>query len=140
VPPSCACGLRRRGYPASMQEHEIVSAVARSARIADHDAAERAVRATLSTLGSRLGRLPAGQPLADVLRSEGPAQRFGVDDFYRRVAAAEGPGCTIVQARGHARATLAALKAGVTGSEYDHLAARLPAEYADLLGTAPAHH
>src|SRR5919198_6643416 len=115
-----------------MQEHEIVSAVARSGRIADHDAAERAVRATLSTLGSRLGSLPAdiaSQPLAGVLRSEGPGQRFGVDDFYRRVAKAEGRGCTVVQARSHARATLAALKAGLTGNEYDHLAAQLPAEY-----------
>jgi hypothetical protein len=45
---------RPRRYPAVMQQHERVSAVARSAEIDDHGSAERAVRATLSALGRRL--------------------------------------------------------------------------------------
>lgn len=133
------------GYPHDMKEHEIVAAVAASAGIDDHELAERAVRATLTVLGSRLSggqaanvasQLPA--PLAEAMPSEAPGERFDLTEFYRRVADAERG--TPDQARRHARAVLAALKAGLTGHEYDHLTAQLPADYADLLGTEPVHH
>jgi uncharacterized protein (DUF2267 family) len=129
-----------------MQEHEIVSAVAQSTGI-DHGHAERAVRATLTVLGSRLA---GGQPanvaaqlppaLAEALPAEGPGERFDLAEFYRRVADAEGGGCRPQHARQHARAVLAALKVALTGHEYDHLASQLPDEYADLLGTEPVQH
>lgn len=83
-------------------------------------------------------QLPA--ELAAVLPVEGAGERFGVGEFYRRVADAEGERYTEQQARQHARATLAALKATLTGDEYDHIAAQLPADYADLLGTEPVQH
>jgi uncharacterized protein (DUF2267 family) len=130
-----------------MQQHEIVSAVAASAGIGHHDDADRAVRATVQVLGARLA---GGQPaelaaqlpaeLAAQLPAAGPGERFGVDEFYRRVAAAEGGDCTARQARQHARATLAAFRAGLTGRGYDHLVAQLPDDYADLLGTEPVQH
>lgn len=130
-----------------MQQHEIASAVAATAGIADHQDAERAVRSTVHVLGARLAggqtrNLAAQLPteLASELPSEGPGERFGVEEFYRRVAEAEGGNCTERQARQHARATLAAFKAGLTGYEYDHLASQLPADYADLLGTEPVQH
>jgi uncharacterized protein (DUF2267 family) len=44
------------------------------------------------------------------------------------------------QARQHARATMAAVKAGLTGHEFDHVATQLPPDYADLLGTEPVQH
>jgi uncharacterized protein (DUF2267 family) len=130
-----------------MQQHEFVSAVARSAEIGDQESAERAVRSTLGTLGRRLSggqtanlasQLPAA--FADTMPAQGPGERFDLDEFYRRVAQAEGKGCTPQQARRHARAVLAALKVGLTGHEYDHLASQLPDEYADLLGTEPVQH
>lgn len=130
-----------------MQQDEIVSAVAQSVGIGDHESAERAVRATLMVLGSRLAggqtanlasQLPPA--LAEVLPAEGPGERFDLAEFYRRVAAAEGDQCTPERARQHARAVLAALKVGLTGHEYDHVASQLPAEYADLLGTEPVQH
>jgi uncharacterized protein (DUF2267 family) len=80
-----------------MQQHEITSAVAQSAGISNHEDAERAVRSTLQVLGARLSggqtknvasQLPA--ELASVLPTEGAGERFGVGEFYRRVAEAEG--------------------------------------------------
>ena len=130
-----------------MQEHELVSAVAASAGISNYDDAERAVRATVKVLGTRLAggqtrslasQLPA-EP-ASLLPEEGPGERFDADEFCRRVAEAEGAGCTPQQARQHARATLAALKVALPGREYDHFAAQLPPDYADLLGTEPVQH
>jgi uncharacterized protein (DUF2267 family) len=130
-----------------MQQHELVSAVAHSAEIPDQKSAERAVRATLGTLGRRLSggqtanlasQLPAA--FADTMPAQGPGERFDLAEFYRRVAEAEGDSCTPQQARRHARAVLAALKVGLTGHKYDHLAAQLPDEYADLLGTEPVQH
>ncbi|HEX6403103.1 MAG TPA: DUF2267 domain-containing protein [Pseudonocardiaceae bacterium] len=130
-----------------MQQHELVSAVDHSAEIGDQGSAERAVRATLSTLGRRLSggqtanlasQLPAA--FADTMPAEGPGERFDLAEFYRRVAEAEGDRCPPQQARRHARAVLAALKVGLTGHEYDHVAAQLPDEYADLLGTEPVQH
>lgn len=130
-----------------MKQHEIVSAVAQSTGISDHELAERAVRATLVVLGARLAggqtahlasQLPAA--FADAMPSDGPGERFDLAEFYRRVAQAEGEGCTPEQARQHARAVLAALKVGLGGHEYDHMASQLPPEYADLLGTEPVHH
>jgi uncharacterized protein (DUF2267 family) len=130
-----------------MKQHEITSAVAQSARISNHEDAERAVRSTVQVLGARLSggqtrnlasQLPTD--LAAVLPTEGAGERFGVEEFYRRVAEAEGGQCTQQQARQHARATFAALKVGLTGNEYDHIASQLPADYEDLLGTESVQH
>ncbi len=130
-----------------MKEHEIISAVEQSAELDTPEHAERAVLATLGVLGSRLAggetsdlaaQLPPG--LAEVLPASGPGERFGLDEFYQRVAATEGRGCTVEQARQHARAVLAAVKAGVTPNEFEHLIDQLPDEYADLLGTEPVQH
>lgn len=130
-----------------MRQHDIISAVSRSAGIADHGDAERAVRSTVQVLGTRLAggqtrNLAAQLPdeLAAALPQEGAGERFRIEEFYRRVADAEGGSCTPPQARRHARATLAALKAGLTGHEFDHVAAQLPPDYADLLGTEPVQH
>jgi uncharacterized protein (DUF2267 family) len=130
-----------------MKYDELVSAVASSAGIPDQRAAARAVEATLGVLGTRLA---GGQPsnvasqlpdaLTRAMPAEGPGERFGLAEFYDRVAQAEGEGCTRDEARRHARAVLAALKVSLTGREYDHIAAQLPAEYADLLGTEPVQH
>jgi uncharacterized protein (DUF2267 family) len=75
--------------------------------------AERAARATLAVLGERL---PGGEPsdlaaqlsgeLAEVASYDGPAESFDTAEFYRRVAAREGAGCTPGQAREHAMAVM----------------------------------
>lgn len=130
-----------------MQEHEIVAAVRGNAGLADAGHAEAATRATLAVLGQRLAgrepqdlaaQLPAG--IAEALPETGQGATFGVEEFYRRVADEEGHDCTQDGAREHARAVVAALKAGVTKGEFDDLASQLPDDYReDLLSTAPAN-
>ena len=128
-----------------MKTHEFVSAVQESARIPDHGHAAQAVRATLNVLGQRLSteaedlaaQLPA--ELAEALPTDGSVERFGVQEFYERVADREGRGCTPEQARQHARAVTAALRAAV-GPEYRDVLDQLPGDYADLMHTENVHH
>lgn len=129
-----------------MREDEFVSAIGNSTALPT-DRARTAARATLTVLGERVAggetrdlaaQLPGS--LADALPDSGAGQRFGVSEFYRRVARVEGAGCTPQQARQHARATATALAGSVTGGELSHLRAQLPAEYDDLFSTGPVHH
>ena len=130
-----------------MDQAQMVSAVQETARIPTHDEAEKAVRATLRVLGQRLAggetsdlasQLP--QAFASELPPEGPGERFGLEEFYRRVAEEEPGEQSPEAARRHARAVLAALKNSLTGREFDHIASQLPAEYSDLLQTGPVQH
>jgi uncharacterized protein (DUF2267 family) len=129
----------------TVDEAQIVSAVQDTARIATHDEAKDAVRATLRVLGERLvggetkdlaSQLPPA--LAEALPAEGAGESFGVDEFYARVARYEQGDASPQDARRHARAVAAALRNSLTGGEFDDIAAQLPAEYDDLLGTGPA--
>lgn len=127
-----------------MKEHELISAVKDTAGTGDQEHTAQAVRATLSVLAERLAgeepqnlasQLPPA--LAEVMPSTGKGERFGLDEFYRRVADREGRGCDEMEARRHARATVAALKAAVSPGELEDLASQLPPEFDDLLGTGP---
>lgn len=130
-----------------MREGQLVSAVRDSTTLPDADSARTAVRATLAVLGQRLAggesrdlaaQLP--EPLAEVLPSSGAGERFGVDEFYARVARLEGDRCTPGQARQHARAVASALRAAITGGELADVRSQLPADYDDLFATGPVHH
>lgn len=98
------------------------------------------MRAVLSVLGERLA---GGEPkdlaaqlppaLADAIPTHGKGERFGIDEFYNRVAEREGRGCTPDAAREHTRATIAALKLAVTPGEFDEVASQLPKDYSHLL-------
>jgi uncharacterized protein (DUF2267 family) len=128
-----------------VKAHEITSAVQQSARIDSHDHAEQAVRATLTVLGQRLSTeakdLAAQLPpeFAQCLQDAGQAERFDLQEFYRRVTDEEGRGCTPEQARQHARAVTGALREAV-GAEYRHLLDQLPEDYADLMHTENVQH
>ena len=129
-----------------MKEHEIVSAVRATTGIPDAIKSEKAVRATLEVLGTRLaggesGDLAAQLPpaLAEVLPAQGPGERFGVMEFYQRVAELEDTDPTT--ARQHARAVGAALKTALPVGELDDLLAQLPKDYEDVFVTSgPVHH
>ncbi|GAA1619215.1 hypothetical protein GCM10009744_02330 [Kribbella alba] len=120
-----------------MKHHEMVAAVKRAADLSSTEEAERALRATLRTLGERLA---GGEPfdlasqlpgeLQDELPPLGPGEPFGLDEFYRRVAEREGTDAE--QARRHARAVMAVLRDAVSSGEFDDVLAQLPKEYADL--------
>jgi uncharacterized protein (DUF2267 family) len=139
--------VRRSNGPEgiAMNKDQIVSAVRESASIDTRERAEKAVRATLRVLGQRLAGeasdLAAQLPpelAEELLASEGP-QRFDSQEFYRRVAAEEGSGCTEQEARQHARAVTAALREAV-GAEYPHLLDQLPEDDSDLMHTENVQH
>ncbi|MEV1291098.1 DUF2267 domain-containing protein [Pseudonocardia sp. NPDC049635] len=128
-----------------MQYDTFISTVRDSGELPDQAATDRAVRSTLRVLGHRLagggpGNLAAQLPgdLGTALPAEGGGERFGLDEFYRRVADDEG--VSQPQARRHARATMAAISVAVTDEEYGHVAAQLPDEYSDLLLTDAVRH
>lgn len=128
-----------------MKTDQFVAAVRTSAGIDSHDHAEDAVKATLHVLGERMsteaGDLAAQLPreLAAAIEVDPAVERFDLPEFYHRVAAEEGRGCTDRQARQHARAVFAALQASV-GAEYRHVLDQLPADYSDLTLTENVQH
>ena len=130
-----------------MKQQELVAAVRETAGTDTAEHTEQAVRATLAVLGERLaggepGDLASQLPpaLAKVIPSQGKGERFGIQEFYCRVAEREGSGCSERDARRHARATVAAIKTAITPGEFEHLVAQLPDDYAELLGTEPVQH
>ncbi|OAA23342.1 hypothetical protein UG55_103839 [Frankia sp. EI5c] len=140
-----------------MNQDELVSAVRGASRIDTVEHTEAAVRATLAVLGERLSGgetkdLASQLPpvFARVLPPTGRGERFGIEEFYRRVAEREGTeregteqegrGCDQAHARQHARAVVAALKASISPGEFEDVAGQLPNDYADLLGREPIIH
>jgi uncharacterized protein (DUF2267 family) len=104
--------------------------------------AERAVEATLRTLAERI----TGGEARDIafflpkevrafLTTTGEeAERFGRDEFYRRVAGREG--VDVKTAAAHARAVFVALGVAVAPGELRDMAVQLPKEYEPLLQAA----
>ncbi|KPM54808.1 hypothetical protein CcI49_07655 [Frankia sp. CcI49] len=130
-----------------MKRDELVSVVRETGRMDSVEHAETAIRATLAVLGERLSggetkdlasQLPPA--LARALPPSGRGERFGLDEFYRRVAEREGGGCDRAHARQHARAVVAALKTSVSPNEFEDVAGQLPHGYDELLGREPVIH
>jgi uncharacterized protein (DUF2267 family) len=104
--------------------------------------AERALEATLRTLAERI----TGGEARDVadhlpkevrrLLSDTPeeAERFGLDEFYRRVAEREGVDRRTAAA--HARAVFVALGVAVAPGELRDMAAQLPRDFEPFLAAA----
>jgi uncharacterized protein (DUF2267 family) len=128
-----------------MKLDQMVAAVRETARIDTREHAERAIRATVAVLGQRLAgeaadlaaQLPAD--LAGDMPTDTKAERFDLDEFYRRVAEKEGLGCSEAQARQHARATMTVIRETV-GAEWQHVLDQLPKDYADLVSTENVVH
>ncbi|MDX6701945.1 MAG: hypothetical protein QOF26_2171 [Baekduia sp.] len=105
--------------------------------------AERAMSATLQTLGEHLDREEARQVAAQlppevapwIAKSAPGAERFDADEFLRRVA--QRAGVDVGDARRHAAAVLDALSRAVSTKEWDDLVAELPSDFAPLLPRGP---
>jgi uncharacterized protein (DUF2267 family) len=124
-----------------MQYATFVSTVEQAGGLT-RDEAVRAIEATLRTLAERITRGEAAD-IAALLPKEvrqwlttvpEEAERFGLDEFYRRVAEREGVDPRT--AAEHARAVFAALGAAVAPGELRDMASQLPREYAPLLRAA----
>lgn len=102
-----------------MNDDELIAAIRENSDLDDRDEVERAAYATLTVLGLRLAR------------------RFPLDEFYDRVGQLEGT--THHDARRHARAVMAGVKAAIDRYEWDTMFDQLPADYADLMVARPVH-
>jgi uncharacterized protein (DUF2267 family) len=99
-------------------------------------------RATLETLADRLtggealdlsAQLPT--PLHGPLRPRNEtAERFGLDEFVRRVR--ERAGVDESRARNAVRAVFTTLREAVTGGEFDDIMSQLPQDFNDLVEPA----
>jgi uncharacterized protein (DUF2267 family) len=104
--------------------------------------AERAVRATLSTLAERITRGEADDIAAFLPRelrelvtsAPEPAEPFGLDEFVRRVAEREG--VDEATAYRHAQAVFVALGQAGAPRELRDMAAQLPRDFAPMLNAA----
>lgn len=139
--PSGACSRRGLGSTGGMNYGEFVHELQRRGDFASSDDARAALTATLTALGERLtgneakdlaAQLP--EELAEALPTRGPGERFGLDEFYRRVASREERDVNPAVAREHARVVLDVVLNAVSRGERDDVLAQLPAEYvADLV-------
>jgi uncharacterized protein (DUF2267 family) len=109
---------------------------------ADRAEAERAVHATLQTLGERLDRgetrqLAAQLPPEDApwIGTATPAEGFDSEEFVRRIAEREG--VDLATAQRHAAAVLAALQRAVDAAEWADVTAELSSDFATLLPRGP---
>jgi uncharacterized protein (DUF2267 family) len=122
-------------------EDEFITAVAQAAR-SGWDQAVRATRATLETLADRIDAGEARDlavllpdTIAPYVGTTTSAQRFGVDEFLRRVAEREG--VDLETARRHVRAVLTVLQRAIGPQEFADLSAELPKDFAALLPQGP---
>ena len=128
-----------------MQYHEMINMVQREAGLGSDSAAARALRATLSTLATRLA---GGQPgdLAAQLPEElqppampasaGAGEEFAAHEFIRRVA--RELQVTDAHAEREIQAVFATLREAVTPGVVDNLRSQLPPEYDRLVMGTPA--
>ena len=105
---------------------------------------ERAAYATLTVLGLLLAE---GEPVdlssqlppsfGKSLATAGEGERFSLNVFYDLVGQFEGS--NLEDARRHARAVMAGVRAAIDRGEWDTMLHQLPAEYADLMRPEPVH-
>lgn len=120
-----------------MDDAAFIDVVASEAHLAREEA-ERAVHATLQTLGERIDREEARQLAAQLPPGIAPwiatttsAEGFDADAFAERVARRAGLDDRV--ARRAVPAVLDAVARSVSGKEWDDMVAELPAGYAPLL-------
>ena len=124
-----------------MKYDQFVKQVEARGSFENREHAEKAVRATLSVLGSRLAggetkdlasQLPP--EVGAALPQTGGGETFGLDEFLRRVASEEGTGCGPDVVRQHARAVLNTLSESVTEGELEDVRSQLPGDLRSLVG------
>lgn len=125
-----------------MTYEEFVKHVQAFAQLDSREEAQRAIQATLETLGSRIYSNEA-QELASQLpnemaqylqgNEEENSKNFSLKEFYECVAQKEGiDGATAVT---HVRAVFSVLAQAVTPSQFTHVRTHLPNKYNELFAT-----
>jgi len=116
-----------------MQYVEFLKTVQEQARL-DRDQAQRAVEATLQTLGERITRTEAQDLAAQLpaelrspLQGQGEQQKYDLEAFLRTVAEREG--CSETDARVHAEAVFQTLCRAVSHGEMQDVMSQLPKDF-----------
>lgn len=123
-----------------MKKDQFLSQVRQLGEYSDNGQAERVARVVLRELGSRLaggerGNLAAQLPDdlgAAVTDSPQVAERYGVEEFCRRIGRALDTGEQT--ARWDASAVLSTVSQSVSGGELNDVLSQLPAGFAELFG------
>ena len=127
-----------------MDRDEILDATARRAGLDSKEAAERAVLATLTTLGEHISKgeakqiatqLPTEIGDATTSRSTDSPDEFDVDEFVSRVVSREGDEVSEDEAVVHVRAVMATLADAGIRNELQDARSQLPNEFATLFET-----
>lgn len=124
-----------------MNYDEFVGQVQHRAQLADGGEAMRAIHATLETLNQRLAGGEADDLAAQLPREIGSylrqpvlQEKFGLNEFFERVAECEG--VSVSDAAFHASAVVSVLCDAVSHGEMDDVRAQLPKEYDRLFEVA----
>lgn len=123
-----------------MKSDQFLAQVRQLGEYSDNGQAERVALTVLRELGSRLaggerGNLAAQLPddLGSAVTDSPPvAERYGVEEFCRRIARALGTGEQT--ARWDASAVLSTVSQSVSGGELNDVLSQLPAGFAELFG------
>lgn len=120
-----------------MEAKQLIRTVAERSALSREEAADL-TRATLGTLAHRLSagearhlamRLP--EPLNDALGIRtAAAQKFGLDEFIRRVS--DHTGLTVQETTDGVRAVLTTLHDALGDEQFDHVMAQLPGGFRDM--------
>ncbi|MEU3822127.1 MULTISPECIES: DUF2267 domain-containing protein [unclassified Streptomyces] len=128
-----------------MRHDEFLARVRERGEYRDQEEAAHITRAVLEVLGHRItpgeaADLAAQLPgdLGDVLTADAdgdrPTDRFGIEEFYRRVG--ERTGARPRTAQWDASAVLSTLADAVSGGELNQIISQLPSSFAVLFGKA----
>jgi uncharacterized protein (DUF2267 family) len=122
-----------------MRQDEFMTKVGQRADVS-LETADALTAATLQALAERISggeaedlaaQLPA-ELKPHLTGADEPAQRFGAEEFVRRVA--ERAGTDPDRARTGVRAVFTTIRESVTSGEIDDLTAQLPKDFAELVG------
>jgi uncharacterized protein (DUF2267 family) len=120
-----------------VQAKEFIQTVAERSALSREEAADLS-RATLRTLADRLSggevrhlALQLPEPLNESLGTRtAAAEKFGLDEFIRRVS--EHTGLTIRETTDGVRAVFTTLQEDLGDEQFDHVMAQLPGNFRDM--------
>ncbi|HEX8948254.1 MAG TPA: DUF2267 domain-containing protein [Dissulfurispiraceae bacterium] len=117
-----------------MKIDEFTGSVRSLAKLGSDGETLNAIRATLAVLGEHLTEDEADAiavhlpgEIGDFLRTSRHAERFGLQDFFRRVSEREG--VDLVDAADHVRAVLSVVGEAISPGEVEDILSELPDEF-----------
>jgi uncharacterized protein (DUF2267 family) len=122
-----------------MKYDDFVKTVQTRARLSSLGEAVQAIRATLEALGQRISQEEADhlaselpQEIGVYLREAGNAEKFDLDEFFKRVNESERKSVDLADSVHHARSVISVLQDAVSKGEMGDIRSQLPEEFDPL--------